>query len=97
MDINKEITKLIGEYGWLILSGFLIIIFKNTIENIFYGLRFFFGNDYNPDDIVYIHGKKCRIIRQNIFRTTFYIISENKKFHISNDRLEDYIIEKELK
>jgi hypothetical protein len=72
------------------------LVFKNTIESIFYGIKFFIGNDYNVDDIVYVNNKKCRIIRQSIFKTTFYIIESYRKFMVSNNKLDNYLIEKEL-
>ena len=93
----EEFMKyLFGTYGWMFISGLLIILFKNSIESIFNGMKFFFGNDYNVDDIVYVSGKKCRIIGQTIFKTTFYIMEENRKFQLSNYKLNEIIIEKEL-
>lgn len=73
-----------------------MLFFKGAIESLYYGVRFMFGNEYNVDDIVYVNSKKCRITRMGIYRTTFYIIDEPRKFHIPNARLQYYIIEKEL-
>jgi len=95
--MEELFKKLIGEYGWLLVSGFFLIFFKGFMENLYYGLRFFLGSDFSVDDIVYVNDKKCRIARQSIFKTTFYIIEEDKKFHIPNNRLQFMIIEKDLK
>lgn len=90
------IKEILSEYGWLMICSFVVLIFKNTIESTFNGIKFFIGNDFNVDDIVYVNNKKCRIIRQSIFKTTFYLIENERKFVISNNNLENYIIEKEL-
>lgn len=94
--MEELIKNIMGEYGWMFISGFLLFFFKGFIENSYYGLRFLLGSDYNVDDIVYINDKKCRIARQSMFKTTFYIIDENKKFHIQNNRLQFMKIEKDL-
>lgn len=95
-SIKDAIIFFIGKYGWLFLTGFLMFFFKSAIESLFYGIKFMFGNEYNVDDIIYINNKKCRIVRQGLYRTTFYIIDEPKKFHIPNHRLQYFIIEKEI-
>ena len=95
--MEESITLFIGTYGWLFITGFLMFFFKGGIENLYYGLRFMLGNEYNVDDIVYIDKKKCRIVRQSIYRTTFYVVNDNVNFHIANNSLQYYIIEKEIK
>lgn len=95
--MEEQITLLIGKYGWIFLTGFLMFFFKGAIESLYYGVRFLLGNEYNVDDIVYVNKKKCRIIRMGLYRTTFYVIDEPRKFNIPNNRLQYQIIEKELK
>ena len=95
-QVEEFIRYLFGSYGWMVISGFVLLLFKNTIESILNGMKFFFGNDYNIDDIVYVNNKKCRIIGQTLFKTTFYIMDENRKFQLSNYKLNEIIIEKEL-
>jgi len=94
--MEEAITLLIGKYGWIFITGFLMLFFKGAIESLYYGVRFMIGNEYNVDDIVYFNDKKCRIIRMSIYRTTFYMIDETRKFHIPNNKLQNHIIEKEL-
>lgn len=89
-------TTLFGSYGWLFISGFFALLFKNTIESVFNGMKFFFGNDYNVDDVVFVNNKKCRITNQSLLKTTFYVMDENRKFQLSNHKLNEIIIEKEL-
>jgi len=87
---------LVGQYGWLIISGLIAILFKSGIENAFHGIKFMFGSEFDADDIVFISDKKSRIVRQGIFKTTFYSLDDNKVFHISNNKLQNHIIKKNL-
>ena len=95
--MEELFREFFSDYGWIAITTFLLFFFKNMIENLYYGMRFLLGNEFNVDDIVHLNNKKCRIVRQSILKTTFYIIDENRKFHIENGRLHYYIIEKELK
>lgn len=95
-EFQIVIQTLIGDYGWMIITGLVALIFKSAIENAFYGLKFMIGTEYDVDDIVTIKDRKCRIVRQGIFRTTFYTLEDNSKFHISNNKLQNHIIEKQL-
>lgn len=94
--MEEAISLLFAKYGWMAITMFLMFFFKGAIESLYYGIRFMLGSEYNIDDIVYVNEKKCRIIRMGIYRTTFYMIDEPKKFHITNNKLQNHIIEKEL-
>jgi len=94
--MEEVVSLLFAKYGWMFITMFLMFFFKGAIENMYYGIRFMMGNEYNIDDIVYVNGKKCRIIRMGIYRTTFYMFDEPRKFHIPNNKLQNHIIEKEL-
>ncbi len=94
--MEEVVGALFAKYGWMFLTMFLMFFFKGAIESLYYGVRFILGNEYNIDDIVYFNGKKCRIIRMSIYRTTFYVTDETRKFHIPNNKLQNHIIEKEL-
>ena len=79
--VLEEVGKnLIGEYGWLVVAGFVALLLKNTVGNMVAGAMFMFGNDFNVDDIVYIGGKtKSRITRISLQKTTFHIIDTDRK------------------
>ena len=94
--MEEIIGSLLAKYGWIFLTGFFMFFFKGAIESLYYGVRFMMGNEYNVDDIIYFNDKKCRIIRMGIYKTTFYLIDEPRKFHVANNKLQNYIIEKEL-
>lgn len=89
--------KYIGEWGWLIAAAIVMFALKDTIRNFFIGIQFLWGNDFNVDDIVYINGnKRARIVRQNVWKTTFYVYAHKRKFIIPNNMLWNLNIEKEL-
>lgn len=99
--IESLLTEKINSWFWLSVISISGFAFKDSIKNFFLGCQFLFGNDFNVDDIVYINGeKKARIVRQGIWKTTFYIINDDKsvrKFITPNKLLWYLYIEKELK
>ena len=101
--IQKQVTGLLGKYGWMFLAGTAVLLFRQTIENAVDGFMIFLGNDYNEDDVVEIDGKPGRIVRVGIWKTVFftYDVREGKvvggsKLVISNSKLKDLKIEKPL-
>ena len=105
--MEEQITKLLGEYGWMFFAGAAVFLFKSTIESSVEGFKVFLGNGLNTDDVVIFDGRPARVIRVGIWKTTFffYTIKKNGKFHIDggnkvsiqNDQLKIHIIEKPLK
>lgn len=94
----KELIELyIGEWGWLIIVAIVGFAFKDAVNNFIIGAQFLWGSDYNVDDMVWIKGtKKARIIRQTIWKTTFYLYCHDRKFIVPNNMLWRLEIEKEL-
>lgn len=96
-ELKETIEVFIGSYIWLLGVGVFGIAFKDTIAKLWSGVSFLIGNDFNVDDIVYINGnKKARIVRQSIYRTTFYLYDHNRKFVVPNDRIWSLNLEKDL-
>ena len=42
---NTAIESLIGEYGWLFVTGIIALLFQSTIQEAVSGLMVFLGND----------------------------------------------------
>ena len=57
-QVERIVSDLLGQYGWMFVVGFTVLTFKNIIQRLVEGIMFFIGNDYNADDIVYINGTK---------------------------------------
>jgi len=96
-SVRVIVEKTIGEWGWLVVVGIISIAFKDSISKLYSGIMFLYGSDFNVDDIVWINGtKKARIVRQSIYRTTFYLFAHQRKFIIPNDRIWSLNLEKDL-
>lgn len=96
-SVKEIFSKLVSEWGWAIAIALLTIAMKDMLSKLWLGMQFLWGNDFNVDDIVYINGnKKARIVRQGIFKTTFYLYEHDRKFVVPNDRIWTLHIEKEL-
>ena len=94
----KEIIQtFIAEWCWLTIVAIVTFAFKDTVSNLVIGAQFLWGNDFNVDDVVWIKGaKKARIVRQNIWKTTFYLYDHERKFIVPNNMLWRLDIEKAL-
>ena len=96
-QLEKIVSTIIGDFGWLVIAALFALTFKNTIQRIVEGIMFFFGGDFKVDDIVYISGtKKVRITRKGLTKTTFYVYDTKRKLIIRNDRLPYLMLEKSL-
>ena len=100
---TKAIENLIGEYGWLLLSGILVLLFQSTIQEAVDGIMVFLGNDYHEDDVVEVDGSPGRIVRVGMWKTVFFIyhvvngkIVGGSKLVVANSKLKDLKIEKPL-
>ena len=99
----EELKSLINEYSWLFITGILLLLFNNTIQEAVDGIMLFLGNDYNEDDVVEVDGAPGRIIRVGIWKTVFFIyhvvdgkIVGGSKLVVQNSKLKDLKIEKPL-
>lgn len=95
--MKELISQYIGEWGWITAAAIAAFTLKDLVSNVVIGAQFLWGNDFNVDDIVYIKGtKKARIVRQNIWKTTFYVYGHDRKFVVPNNLLWKLEIEKEI-
>ena len=110
MDRNI-IENLLGEYSWLIITGFVLLIARSTIESVISGLKIFLGDDLNTDDVIIINingeSRPARVVRVGLWKTILFVyevgcadgkayVKGGNKVAIQNDTLKDYIIEKPL-
>lgn len=97
MNPEDVVKEFIGNYGWAFIAGIFALAFKDAISKTWNGFLFMVGSDFDVDDVVYIKGnKKARIVRQSIFKTTFYLYDSHRKLIVPNDRLWTMDIEKFL-
>ena len=106
-ELQSTIQTLIGEYGWLLASGVVLLLFRSAIEGIVEGLKIFMGNDLNTDDVVHLDGRPARVVRVGMFKTIFFIyyigctkgkpyVKGGTKLQVQNTELKNHNIEKPL-
>ena len=95
--------SLVGEYGWLFITGIIALLFQSTIQEAVSGLMVFLGNDYHEDDVVEVDGSAGRIVRVGMWKTVFFIyhvvngkVVGGSKLVVANSKLKDLKIEKPL-
>ena len=96
-----------GNYGWMIITGVFLLLFRSAIEGFVEGFKVFVGNDLNTDDVITINGQPARVVRVGIFKTIFFVyeigcadgkpyVKGGSKMAVQNDKLKDFEIKKPL-
>ena len=104
---TKIIEDLLGEYSWLIITGFVFLIARNTLESAISGLKVFLGDDLNTDDVIIFDNRPARVVRVGLWKTILFVyevgcangkayVKGGNKVAIQNDKLKDHLIEKPL-
>ena len=100
---QSGLQALINEYAWLFVLGFVLLLFKSSIEQGVAGLQVFVGSDYNEDDVVIVDGRPGRITRVGLTKTVFYLYTYRNgtlvggtKMAVPNTSLSAMKIEKPL-
>ena len=106
-EIQGQIEKLIGSYGWMLIVGFAVLLFRSGIESAVEEFKVFYGNDLNTDDVITINGQPARVVRVGLFKTIFFVyeigcangkpfVKGGSKMAVQNDKLKDFEIKKPL-
>ena len=95
-QIEQVAQKLIGSYGWMAFGAFAMFFFKDVIQSMAEGVSLMMGNDINPDDVIYISGRKARVVRVGLRKTIFYMRDRGTKMIITNTQLKKLTLEKKL-
>jgi len=95
-QVENIAQELIGTYGWMALGAFAMFFFKDLIQSIAEGISLMMGNDINPDDVLYISGRKARVVRVGLRKTIFYMRDRGTKMIIPNTQLKKLTLEKKL-
>jgi len=100
-QFQPMVEDLIGSYGWIFIAGVVGLMFKSLITSVAEGAMIRFGGDIDLDDILYINGRKTRVIRQSLRRTYFHVEDEKYgKFKtvliVPNDRFKYLTVERHL-
>ena len=104
---QQTIESMIGQYGWMIAVGFVLLIGRSTIESLVEAIKVFAGDDLNTDDTIIFDGRPARVVRVGFWKTILFVyevgcadgkpfIKGGNKVAIQNDKLKDHLIEKPL-
>ena len=106
--IQEQVTTLLGNYGWMFIAGFAVLLFRSAIEASVESFKVFWGDDLNTDDVIIINDRPARVVRVGIFKTIFFVyevgtspdgkpyVKSGNKMAIQNDQLKTHKIEKPL-
>ena len=95
-QLEQVAQRLIGSYGWMAFGAFAMFFFKESIQSFVGGIQLMMGNDINQDDVIYISGRKARVVRVGLSKTIFYMRDRGTKMIIPNTQLKRLTIEKKL-
>ena len=95
-QLEQVAQRLIGSYGWMALGAFTMFFFKESIQSLVEGIQLMMGTDINADDVIYISGRKSRVVRVGLRKTIFYMSDRGTKMIIPNTQLKLLTIEKKL-
>ena len=105
--MQLQMQSLIGNYGWMFIVGFAVLLFRSAIESAVESFKVFWGDDLNTDDVIILDDRPARVVRVGIFKTIFFIyevgvadgkpyVKSGNKMAIQNDQLKTHKIEKPL-
>ena len=95
-QLEQVAQRLIGSYGWMAFGAFAMFFFKESIQSFVGGIQLIMGNDINQDDVIYISGRKARVVRVGLSKTIFYMRDRGTKMIIPNTQLKKLTLEKKL-
>ncbi len=95
-QLEQVAQRLIGSYGWMAFGAFAMFFFKESIQSLVEGIQLMMGTDINSDDVIYISGRKSRVVRVGLRKTIFYMSDRGTKMIIPNTQLKLLTIEKKL-
>tara|TARA_R100001594_G_scaffold93893_1_gene128111 strand:+ start:1773 stop:2135 length:363 start_codon:yes stop_codon:yes gene_type:complete len=104
---KESIQAVLGQYGWLIITVFLFLIARKSIESAIEAIKVFAGNDLNTDDVIIFDERPARVVRVGLWKTILFVyevgcakgkpyVKGGNKVSIQNDKLKDHLIEKPL-
>jgi hypothetical protein len=96
MDPTQEAAMriVIGDVAWIFAAALVLMVFRKVIENIAMGVLWKSG--MKMDDIYYISGRKARLVRITLTKTTFYMDDRHTQMIVPNEQLTQLVIERQL-
>ena len=95
-QVEGIVESLVGWGAGLFVMGCLLLLFRQAIENVVAGWVFKQGAELCHDQPVLISGRKARLIRVGILKTTFYMADRKSKMVVPNSQLGQLTLEVKL-
>ena len=70
---KETIEALLGQYGWMLIAGFLFLIGRKTIESSIEAIKVFAGDDLNTDDVIIFDDRPARVVRVGFWKTILFV------------------------
>ena len=84
----------VGAWLWVGVALFLVLLFRNFLQNVVEGISIQWGNEYEQDEVVWLHlngdRRPARIARFGVARTSFYcydVVERDGKMTITGGTL----------
>ena len=84
----------VGAWLWVAVALFLVLLFRNFLQNVVEGISIQWGNEYEQDEVVWLHlnghRRPARIARFGLARTSFYcydVLEKDGKMTITGGTL----------
>ena len=75
--MEQQIETLIGQYGWMGVVAFILLIGRKTIESTIDAIKVFAGDDLNTDDVIIINingeSRPARVVRVGLWKTILFV------------------------
>lgn len=96
MDPSQEAAMriVLGDLAWIFLAALVLMVFRKVIENIAMGMLWKSG--MAMDSVYYISGRKARLVRVSLTKTTFYMDDRHSQMIVPNEQLTQLVIERQL-
>lgn len=91
---EAEIKILLGDYGWIFLAAVVLFLSRKIVENIVMG--FLWKTGMKLDHVYYVHGRKSRLVRVGLTKTTFYMEDRRTSMVVPNEQLKELVVEARL-
>jgi hypothetical protein len=94
--VEQLAERAVGHYGWMLFAAFAALMCKDVLAKFIAGLLVFWGSAFKNDEILYISGRRARVIRMGITATTFQMSDRKSTMIVPNCQLTQLTVERRL-
>ena len=94
--VERLAEQAVGHYGWLLVAAFVALMGKDILMQFVAGLSVYWGSAFKNDEILYISGRRARVIRMGFTTTTFQMADRQSSMIVPNCQLKSLTVERSL-